>query len=143
MVTSTATKKSPRFGTVSKVGMGAAAAAAAVASGYYFYAHKNAGRHRRVAVRWASDLKNDVVRRAKKLPRLDRSSIVSAVDGAVAAYETVRSIDRKDIERAGRELKNNWRTLISESAGKKKASLAAGHRRSSGRTRAKIKSKRH
>ena len=103
--------------TGAKVGIGLAASAAAAAAGvasYYFYAHKNAAKNRRIVAKWANDLKDDVVSRARKLKKLDRQAIVALVDQAVATYETVRDIDRSDLERAAKELKDNWQKIISE-----------------------------
>lgn len=103
-----------------QVGIGAgalAAAAAAAAAGYYFYASKDAPKHRRIATRWASGLKREALREVKRLKQLDRAQVMSAIDAATAAYETARSVDPKELMRAARELKNNWRDVVTEATG--------------------------
>lgn len=91
-----------------------AATAAGVAAGYYFYASKNAKKHRKIAAKWAGDLKNDVVREAKKLQNIDRKDVMAIVDTAARAYESVRDIKGTDVARAARELKDNWQEITKE-----------------------------
>jgi hypothetical protein len=104
-----------------KMGIGVAAAAAAAAgaaAGYYFYGSKNAKQNRVIAAKWAKDLKRDVLVQAKKVQKMDRATMTSIIDKAAAAYETMRSIDRRELDRAVRELKNNWTILTSEVGGR-------------------------
>ncbi len=119
------------------IGAGALAAAAAAAAGYYFYASKDAKQHRKVAAKWAGGLKRDVLREAKKLKTMDRAKVVAAIETAVSAYEDVRSVNSKELVRAAKELKNNWREIALE-AGVKTARKAAPK----GRTRAAKKTAR-
>ncbi len=102
------------------VGAGLLAAGAAAAAGYYFYASKNAKKNRRIAAKWAQNLKNDVVKQAKKAKTLDRAQVLSFIDKAAGAYETVRSVNKRDLERAAKELKDNWRALAEELSSSKK-----------------------
>jgi hypothetical protein len=97
------------------VGLGVAAAAAAgIAAGYYFYASEDAKKNRRIAAKWASDFKSDIVKQAKKVEHLDRAQMMKIINGAIATYETVRTIDKSDLDRAARELKNNWQLLAAD-----------------------------
>jgi len=98
----------------------AAAAAGAAAAGYYFYASKDAKSNRKNAAKWARDMKDDVVKQAKKVQDIDRAQLLKIIDGAAATYETVRSVDRKDLTNAARELKNNWELLSQEVMGRGK-----------------------
>ncbi len=91
-----------------------AAAAGAAAAGYYFYASKNARKNRETASKWAVDFKDDVVSQAEQLKKIDRAALVGIVDGVTRAYESVRSLDRKDLMRAAGELKDNWTKLRAE-----------------------------
>lgn len=107
------------------VGAGLAAAAGA-AAGYYFYASKDASKHRRLAARWAKDLKYDVLKQSKKMGKLDRKKIVGIIDTAVAAYENIRGLDSVDLKRAAHELKQNWDRLRDEAAkGARRAARAS------------------
>ena len=92
-------------------------AAATAAAGYYFYASKNAEKNRKVAAKWAGNFKKDVLKQAKELKNLNRASFSRVVDGAAKAYEGVKNLDRKDLAKAGVELKQNWEK-ISEEIGK-------------------------
>ncbi len=119
---------------VNKKAIGAgvlAATAAGVAAGYYFYASKNAKKHRKIAARWASDLKTDVIRQAKKVQHLDRKDVMAIVDTAARTYENVRDLNRKDIESAARELKDNWQEITKEL--KRGGSSALAKAKSSGK----------
>ncbi len=100
-------------------------AAVGAVAGYYFYASKNAEKNRKVAASWANRFKKDVLKQAKGLKNLNRASLSGVVDGVSKAYEGVRSLDQKDLMKAGVELKQNWEK-ISEEIGK--TSKAAGKR---------------
>ncbi len=100
------------------VGVGLLAAGAAAGLGYYFYASKNAGKNRRIVAKWASDMKGDVVKQAKRVGDLDRDSVLSLIDKASNAYETARGIDKKDLQRAAGELRKNWGQILKEVQGK-------------------------
>lgn len=100
-----------------QMGVGAgmlAAATAGVAAGYYFYASKDAKKNRKVAAKWAGDLKSDVVKQAKKVQDLDRAQMLAIIDQAATTYETVRSLNRADLSRAVKELKSNWQNVVGE-----------------------------
>ena len=93
---------------------GVLAAAAAAGAGYYFYGDKNAKKHRQSATKWAKGMKDDVVKEAKKVKKLDQKSIARIVDRAAAVYEGARSVDRSDLRAAAGELKRNWKELQRE-----------------------------
>lgn len=100
-----------------QVGIGAgvaAAAAAAAAAGYYFYASEEASKHRRIASKWAADFKRSVMAQARKVGDLDRAQMLAIIDKAASAYETARSVDPRELERATKELRANWQELVSE-----------------------------
>ncbi len=104
----------------------AAAAAGAAAAGYYFYASKDAGKHRKIAAKWAGGLKADVLKKAKKLDKLDKKQLEMVIREAAAAYETVRGIDKEDLTKAANELKGNWEAVAKElQKGAKKATKKA------------------
>lgn len=94
--------------------LAAAAIAAVAGAGYYFYASKDAKKHRRETAKWAKDLKSDVVKRARALKKINRDTVAGIVKQSARAYEGVRNLDRGEIDRAARELKNNWRKIAQE-----------------------------
>jgi hypothetical protein len=91
--------------------LAAAAGAGAAAAGYYFYTSKNAKKNREAVGKWAIDFKKDVVKQAKQIKNIDRSTLMGIVDGVTKAYEGVRGMDRKDLMKAANELKDNWQKL--------------------------------
>lgn len=95
------------------VGLGLAAVAAAGA-GYFFFGSKEAAKHRAKAAGWSRKLHSEVVRKAKKLKKLDEKAIRIIVDESTRAYEKVKSIDRADLEGAAKELKANWKHISAE-----------------------------
>ncbi len=105
--------------TKNKVGLGllaGAATAAGVAAGYYFYASKNAKKHRQVASKWAVNLKKDVIKQAKKVSNIDRDTLAGIIDKASETYQNVRDVGPTELSRATKELKNNWKELVGELA---------------------------
>lgn len=111
--------------TAMKIGAGLATAAAAAAAGYYFYASKNAKNHRKIAAKWAVAMKNEVVKEAKKLEKDSPKAFADIVDRVAKSYETVRSVDAKDLKRAVKELKANWNTVQREAKRTVKKSVSS------------------
>lgn len=106
--------KAKTSGTKTAAGVAAVAAAGAAAIGYYFYAGKDASKHRKIAVKWARDLKQDVAKEVKKIKQIDKKAVAAVVDGVAKTYHGMRALDRKEVERATRELKNNWEMVVKE-----------------------------
>ena len=50
-----------------EIGAGILAAAAAAGTGYYFYTSDSAKKNRKIAAKWAGELKRDVIKRAKAM----------------------------------------------------------------------------
>ncbi len=97
------------------LGVGAGVAGvAALAAGYYFFGATKAATNRKKAAKWATDLKADVVKHAKKMKAMDQKAYHAIVDEATKAYKTMKSIDAKDLAAAAAELKSNWDHLHAE-----------------------------
>jgi hypothetical protein len=94
--------------------VGAVATAGAAAVGYYFYASKDAVKHRKIAKKWAKDLKDDVVKQAKKVKQLDSKVMTAIVAEAGKKYKAVKNIDPTELAKATKELKSNWKKLAEE-----------------------------
>jgi hypothetical protein len=108
-------KKATKTGkTAIKVSAGLAAAGAAVAAGYYFYGSKKAKVHRKIATKWANDMKKEVIKEAKRLKSVSPKAFSATVDRVAKAYSVARSINSVDIKRAANELKANWKTIKHE-----------------------------
>lgn len=97
-----------------KVGAGVAAATAvAGAAGYYFFASKNAKENRKIAAKWAGDLKKKAVAEVKMLKKATPKAFSAIVDKAAKAYAHV---DAAELKKAARELKANWKQVQAEFA---------------------------
>ena len=96
-----------------EVGVGLVAAGAA-AAGYYFYGSKDAKKHRKIAAKWATDMKKDVLKGAKKLEDASPKAFSAMVDSVAKTYQSARSIDAADMRRAAKELKDNWEMVQRE-----------------------------
>lgn len=110
-------KKTSKGVIAAEIGAGLAAAGAAAAAGYYFYASKNAKQHRKVAAKWADNMKKEVMKEAKHLEKLSEKDFAKVVDMVATAYSGVRSIKAADVKRAANELKSNW-TMIERELGR-------------------------
>jgi len=97
-----------------EVAGGVLAVAAAAGAGYYFYGDKKAKKHRQAASKWVVGMKAKVVKEAKALKKLDQKAIGVIVENAASAYNNVRSVDKKDLQRAAMELKKNWKEIERE-----------------------------
>lgn len=113
----TGKKKQSTAKVAMEVGAGVLAAAAAAGAGYYFYGDKNAKKHRASASKWAKGMKADVLKEAKKIKKLDQKAVTAIVDKAAAAYATARSVDKKDLAAAAKELKKHWKMVEGEVTG--------------------------
>ena len=96
------------------------AAAAGAAAGYFFYAGKDAAKNRKVAAKWAGKLKTAVVKEAKTIGAIDRAAMMGIVDGVAKAYQGVRGLDRRDLQKAAAQLKESWDAIANLKKGKKK-----------------------
>lgn len=96
------------------VAAGVAAAAAAAGAAYYFYGSKKAKAHRRKAAVWATSMKRDVVREAKRIQKLDNAVMHEIVDRVAGTYRAAKSVDPDEIINAANELKKNWKRLRAE-----------------------------
>lgn len=97
-----------------EIAAGLLAAGAAAAAGYYFYADKNAKKHRKIAAKWASDMKQEVMREAKRLGEVDARTFAKVVDSVAATYRGARAVNAADLKRAASELKSNWEMVQKE-----------------------------
>ena len=102
------------LGRAAKILAVAAGAAGAAAAGYYFYASKNAARNRKVASRWATDFKDDVMNQARELEHIDRATLIGIIDGVARAYGKMRGMNVADLRDAADELKEHWQRLSAE-----------------------------
>ena len=108
-VTKKSAKKATHTGrTMMGVGAGLVAAGAAAAAGYYFYGSKSAKKHRKVAAKWAMDMKEEVVKEVKHLEKANPKAFVAIVDRVAKTYAGARSINGEEVKRAAKELKANW-----------------------------------
>lgn len=89
-------------------------AAAGITAGYYFYASENAKKNRKVAAKWASELKGKVVKEAKKHGTLDKKTLAKIVDTAAKTYANMPKLDPKKLSDAAEELKTHWQKIAKE-----------------------------
>lgn len=100
-----------------EIGAGLVAAGVAAAAGYYFYASKDAKKHRKIAAKWASDMKKEVLRETNRVKNINTKDFAKIVDTVASTYQSARSINAADVKRAAKELKANWEAVRRE-AGK-------------------------
>lgn len=91
--------------TAMKIGAGLVAAGAAAVAGYYFYGSAGAKNHRKVVAKWATDMKNDVLKETKRLEEASPKAFAAIVDRVAKVYQSAHI---QDVKRAADELKANW-----------------------------------
>ena len=107
-------KKVSKRKIAAEIGAGLVAAGAVAAASYYFYGSKRAKQHRKIAAKWANDMKKEVVRKAEQLEKLNPKDFAKVVDTVAGTYRGVRSINAADLKRAANELKSNLKTVRQE-----------------------------
>ena len=106
--------KNTKGKTAAEIGAGLLAAGAAAAAGYYFYGSDKAKTHRKIAAKWATDMKKEVMKETAKMKAAGTKDFAKVVDGVAKAYRESRSVSTDDLKRAAAELKNNWDTVQRE-----------------------------
>ncbi len=106
--------KAKKAGLVAGIAAAALGVAAAGAASYYFLGAKNADKNRKKAARWAKDLQKDVIKKAKKLKKIDEQAMRAIVDESVHAYTTLKDVSAEDVQRAAAELKSGWEHVAKE-----------------------------
>ncbi|MDO8624188.1 MAG: hypothetical protein Q7R54_02420 [bacterium] len=129
------TKKNNTRRVAIEVGAGLAAVGAAAAAGYYFYGSTKAKQHRKSAVKWAHDMKKDVIQETKRLKKVSPEDFAMIVDRATRAYRDIRGVDKAELKRAAHELKTNWKMVAREARSSK------GVKKIVKRVRAKVRSR--
>lgn len=97
-----------------EIGAGLVAAGAAAVAGYYFYGSKDAKKHRKIAAKWATDMKKEVVQEAKRLEKVSPGEFAAIVDRVAKTYQVARKVNAADVKRAAKELKENWSVIQHE-----------------------------
>jgi hypothetical protein len=108
MATNKNREKNANGALAAEIGAGLLAAAAAAGTGYYFFASDDAKRHRKIAAKWADEMRKEVVKRAKALQAQSPKAFGVIVDEAAVAYASAKNVRREDVMAAARELKKHW-----------------------------------
>ncbi len=107
-------KKTTKGKIAAEIGAGLVAVGAAAAAGYYFYGSTHAKKHRKIAAKWASDMKKEVIRETTRVKNIDAKDFAKVVDAVATTYRTARSVNAADVKRAANELKSNWEMVRRE-----------------------------
>ena len=118
-------KKNTTGKVVAEISAGIIAAAAAAAAGYYFYGSPQAKKHRKIAAKWATDMKKEVMWEAKKLKDISAKDFAKVVDTVARTYVAAQSVNAPDVKRAAAELKSNWETVLKEAKKKGKKGIVS------------------
>jgi len=100
--------------TAIEIGAGLAVAGAAAAAGYYFYGSTSAKKNRKIVAKWATDMKKEVIKEAKKLEATSPKAFANIVDRVSKTYQAARTVDVAEVKRAAKELKENWDAVQKE-----------------------------
>ncbi|GEM_PF-478249 len=101
-------KKTTKGEVAAEIAAGLVAAGAAAVAGYYFYGSKKAKAHRKIAAKWATSMKKEVMREIKQLQKVTPGQFAKVVDTVASTYRGARSVNAADLKRAVNELKSNW-----------------------------------
>ena len=90
-----------------EIAVGVAVATAALA-GYYFYASKDAKKHRKAVSTWMGNLKEDVMQEAKRLQVATPEAFAIVVDSIASTYAKAKDVNASELAELITELKENW-----------------------------------
>lgn len=93
-------------------GVGIAAVAAAAAAGaYYFYGGKSSAKHRKALKSWTVKIKGELMEKMEKLGHVTKERYERLVNEAIRKYKNVKSVDKAELEKLGRELRGHWHAI--------------------------------
>jgi uncharacterized protein HemX len=88
-----------------------AAAAGAAAAGYYFYGSEEGKKHRKIAAKWAGNMKADVIKQAKKVQNVDRKAIEGIIMSASKTYMSAKNHWQEVMKELGKGAKSAQKTV--------------------------------
>lgn len=91
----------------------AGVAAAAAAGTYYLYGPKGT-KHMKQVRGWMLKAKGEILEEAERLKKIDKKKYNQLINKMIKKYKKVKSIDNRDIEKLGRELKSHWNMIEME-----------------------------
>lgn len=91
-----------------EVAAGTVIATAALAAGYYFYASKDAKKHRKAVSKWMGSFKDEVMLEARRLQVATPEAFATLVDSIAGAYTKTKDVNTFELSEVVRELKENW-----------------------------------
>lgn len=106
--------KKSKVGMVAGIAAAVAGVAAAGAASYYFLGEKDAEKNRKKVAKWAKDMQKDVLKKAKKIKKLDEKAVHAIIDESMSAYKTLKDVKVEDLQRAAAELKTGWEHVAKE-----------------------------
>jgi len=126
-------KKGMSTGNKVAIGAGLAALAAAAAGTYFLYGTKKGAKARKQIKGWSLKAKGEILEKMEKLGEINEKVYNQVVDEVKAGYKKVKSIDAKDVEAFGKEMKAHWKGIKGEiekkAKGKKKKASKKGKKK--------------
>ena len=104
------------------IGAGLAALAAAAAGTYFLFGTKKGAKARKQIKGWTLKAKGEVLEKMEALQDINEKTYHKIVDEVKAGYKKVKSIDAKDVEEFGKEMKAHWKGIKAEVEKKTKKS---------------------
>jgi hypothetical protein len=103
------------------LGVGLAALAAAAAGTYFLYGTKKGAKARKQIKGWMLKAKGEVLEKMEKMQEMNEQVYNKIVDEVKAGYKKVKSLDTKDVEAFGKEMKAHWKGIKQEMQKKAKS----------------------
>lgn len=99
--------------------------AAATAAGVYFMNHNKTAQKKVKEVKgWVVKAKQDVLAKVKKLKEVNEEMYNNAIEGVMARYKKLSSVDGAELATVTKELKSHWKKISKELKGGAKAVVA-------------------
>ncbi len=90
------------------IGAGVLAAAAGV---YFLYGSKDATKNRKVIKGWVLRAKGEVIDALENVREVNEEKYHAAIDKVMKKYAQMKSIDPKEVEALGKDMKRHWKSF--------------------------------
>lgn len=107
-------KKGMSTGGKVAIGAGLAALAAAAAGTYFLFGTKKGAKARKQVKGWMLKAKGEVLEKMEALQDMNEEIYNKIVEEVKSGYKKVKSIDSKDVEAFGKEMKAHWKGIKKE-----------------------------
>ncbi len=89
-------------------------ALATIAGAYFLYGTKDAPKNRKKIQSWMLKAQGEVLEKLEKARVETEAEYKNIIDTVLRKYSALKSVDTKEVEKLGKDLKRHWKSFQSE-----------------------------